>query len=186
MLPEHLGGHSNVTNLDTGVLDWVIDRYSIKSFLDLGCGPGGMVEYAHSLGLKSIGIDGDYTLKRPDNSRYILHDFTTGPLHVEEKFGLGWTTEFVEHVEEKYIPNYMPVLSACKYMVMTYAPPGHGGHHHVNENTQEYWIETLAEWGFVFHENETNSIREYTTMHNGRKNKNFMKLRGMFFENKNF
>jgi hypothetical protein len=28
------------------------------------------------------------------------------------------------------------------------APKGQGGHHHVNENSKEYWIEKFAEYGF--------------------------------------
>lgn len=43
-LPEHLGGHKNRTHLDEGSLDHCIKILQVKSMLDIGCGPGGMVE----------------------------------------------------------------------------------------------------------------------------------------------
>ena len=35
-----------------------------KRMVDVGCGPGGMVELALSKGLQAAGIDGDFTLQR--------------------------------------------------------------------------------------------------------------------------
>ena len=57
MLEPHLGGHQNKTHLDNGALDWLIKTFDAKSFLDIGCGPGGMVELAKSKGLLVKGID---------------------------------------------------------------------------------------------------------------------------------
>jgi 2-polyprenyl-3-methyl-5-hydroxy-6-metoxy-1,4-benzoquinol methylase len=54
-LPPHLGGHDNETHLDSGVLDYMIKKYKIESYLDVGCGPGGMVELAASKGLRVMG-----------------------------------------------------------------------------------------------------------------------------------
>ena len=58
-LEEHLGGHNGVTHLDEGALRWAISTLKIESMLDVGCGPGGMVELAEWYGLDSHGIDGD-------------------------------------------------------------------------------------------------------------------------------
>ena len=77
-LPGHLGGHQNETHIDEDALRLFIDKFHIKSYLDVGCGPGGMVELAHSQGLVAMGVDGDFTLERPDPKRYILHDYTKG------------------------------------------------------------------------------------------------------------
>ena len=63
-LPEHLGGHKNRTHLDEGSLDHCIETLQVKSMLDIGCGPGGMVALARSKGLKAYGIDGDFEVKR--------------------------------------------------------------------------------------------------------------------------
>jgi 2-polyprenyl-3-methyl-5-hydroxy-6-metoxy-1,4-benzoquinol methylase len=117
-LPSHLGGHDNETHLDDGVLDYMIKKYSIKSYIDIGCGPGGMCELAASKGLKVLGIDGDYTLTHKEPT--LIHDFTNGSASVEDIFDMAWSCEFLEHVEEKYMPHYMDSFQKAKYVVCTY------------------------------------------------------------------
>ena len=80
MLEEHLGGHAGYTHLDEGALDFVKDILKVKSMLDIGCGPGGMVQLANEKKINAIGIDGDYTLDRYDDSKFIIHDYTKGPI----------------------------------------------------------------------------------------------------------
>ena len=48
-LEDHLGGHQGTTHIDKGTLRWAIDKLNVTSMLDVGCGPGGMVELADSL-----------------------------------------------------------------------------------------------------------------------------------------
>ena len=62
-LEAHLGGHQGKTHTDEGTLRWAISKLGIKSMLDIGCGPGGMVELANKMGVDAHGLDGDYTLK---------------------------------------------------------------------------------------------------------------------------
>ena len=178
-LPEHLGGHAGKTHLFPTVLDYLINKYNIKSMVDIGCGPGGMVELARSRGLNCMGIDGDWTLKR--NIEIELHDFTKGSMKIEPR-DIAYSCEFVEHVEPQYIPNYMPVFQQCKYAIITYAPTGHKGHHHVNCQPEKYWVDMFAEYGFVWDDVTTAAIRELDDP--SKKKKNFMKMRGMFFYRK--
>ena len=58
-LPVHLGGHFGVCHIDSGVLQYAINKLNITSMLDIGCGLGGMVELGMSYGLDSYGIDGE-------------------------------------------------------------------------------------------------------------------------------
>ena len=46
----HLGGHEELTQFDEGVFDDLVSRFDLRSFLDVGCGPGGMVCYALARG----------------------------------------------------------------------------------------------------------------------------------------
>mgnify|MGYP006273403511 CR=1 FL=1 len=175
-LPKHLGGHLNKTHTDEGTLDYFIKNFDIKSFLDIGCGPGGQVELAQNKGLRAIGIDGDYTLKR--NIECIIHDFTQGPLNFNDQYDLGWSVEFVEHVEEQYMKNYIPLYQKCKFLVLTHALPGESGHHHVNCQTTNYWIKQLAEYGLIFDQDLTDKIRKISNM-----KKKFVQRRGLVFKN---
>jgi SAM-dependent methyltransferase len=184
MLEEHLGGHNNKTHLDKGVMNWCINTLDITSYLDIGCGPGGMVELAEKKNLKVLGIDGDHTLKRKNPSNFLLHDFTKGPAPIKERYDLGWSVEFVEHVYEEYQPNYMPAFQQCKYVIMTYAPPGWNGHHHVNLQEEKYWIDKFKEYGLLHVQAYTDVIRQVSTMNYPKKPKKaFVRNRGLFFVN---
>ena len=189
-LEKHLGGHQYRTHMDHGSLNWFIKSLNIKSFLDVGCGPGGMVDLAKQKGLSVKGIDGDWTLKRQCSADYIVHDYTTGSSGLEETFDMCWSTEFVEHVDEKYIPHYIKDFTLAKYVVITHAPPGWGGFHHVNEQYKPYWINKLEEYGLMYNEEYTKELRNLTTMNYPEErlewSNAFIKNTGLFFENLRF
>ena len=185
-LGHHLGGHANKTHLDEGALRWLKDHFSAQTYLDVGCGPGGMVQLAEEIGLDVLGIDGDHTLTRYDESKFIIHDFTTGPVNLDKKYDIGWSVEFVEHVYEEYIPNYITSFQACKVFVMTYAPPGWEGRHHVKLQEEDYWIEVMRQYGFVVDRELTTTLRLKSTMNvPGKKRKAFVRNRGLVFINVN-
>lgn len=144
--------------------------------MDVGCGTGGMLEIAEMRGVSAFGIDGDYTLDYGELN-VMIHDFTKGPAPLDDYFDLCWSVEFLEHVEAKYIPNYMEAFMQCRYVVVTAAPPGWGGHHHVNEQPQEYWVDKFSEYGFDIDEEETEAIRRESTMQKG-----FLGRTGMFYK----
>lgn len=185
ILEPHLGGHSNKTNVDDGALSYLINKYNPKSFLDIGCGPGGMVELADDNGLYSRGIDGDYTVKRFSDSHFVVHDFTKGPAPLDRIFDLGWSVEFVEHVYEDYIPNYIQAFQACKVILLTYAPPGYGGYHHVNEQTESYWLGVMKNHGFKYDQQTSQEVRNASTLNLKKKGgrKAFVRHRGLIFIN---
>ena len=51
-----LGGNLGKTNVDNESLDFLIENFKIKSFLDIGCGKRGMVFNAISKGLFARGM----------------------------------------------------------------------------------------------------------------------------------
>jgi len=183
-LPGHLGGHNNIHNIDEGVLNYAINNLKIKSFLDIGCGLGGMVELADKKGLISHGIDGDFTVKRYNEEKFTVHDFSIGPVENIKKYDLAYSVEFVEHVYEKFIPNYMPAFQKCSHVIMTFAPPGTGGYHHVNEQPEEYWLHIFDTYGFILDKEKTHQLRNCTTMFNGGKFRKFIKNHGLYFKKK--
>ena len=191
-LPEHLGGHKNITHLDEGALDHMIRILNVKSMLDIGCGPGGMVELAKSKGLDAYGIDGDFEVERPKKTKKFIkiHDYEVGPSDFDKQVDLVWSVEFLEHVWEKYQDNYMKDFQRGKFVIVTYAPVGKAGHHHVNCNTQEYWIDVFKKYGFSYDANMTRMIREASTMGRFKRNKStgemfwrkdFVKQNGLCF-----
>lgn len=185
--PPHLGGHQGVTHVDRGALEFMQTLDEIKTMVDVGCGPGGQVELARSMGIDAIGIDGDPAL--PDSDWLIRHDFTMGtPERYLVKNGdesamhdMAWSVEFLEHVDEKHLDGVFQVFARCRWVVMTAAPPGKGGHHHVNCRDWLYWLNQFEQYGLRMIAIDTIDIRESSTM-----KREFMREHGLVFMNTHY
>ncbi len=161
----HLGGNIHYGDPSTfcpQVWDYIIQRFAIKSVLDLGSGEGYSAAYFHSKGLITIATDG--LLQNYQNSVYptVLFDLTKGAFVCN--VDLVHCQEVVEHIEEIYIENLLLSLTCGKILLMTHALPGQGGYHHVNEQPYEYWAQKLAEKGFELFVEETNHIRKISSL----------------------
>ena len=157
LLPPHLGGHFGNVNKDWPTLRYLMQRYGCQSLLDVGCGPGGMLDEATQSGMLASGIDGDPYVCEADR-RITCHDYTQGPLRWMP-VDLVWCTEFVEHVEEIYLGNVLITFDAGRILFLTAAPPGFPGHHHVNCQPESYWVDTLAARGWVLDHEATQWVR---------------------------
>ena len=166
-----VGGHLHMTNVDRGALDYIIKVLPIKTMVDVGCGPGGMVQVAKEMGLDAYGIDGDETVS-PD----VLYDFDDGPLEIEN-VDLAWSIEFLEHIEEKYLDNVFSVFKKCKYVFCTHNEKP--GPWHYNCRPNEYWLEVFDSYGFRYDAEMTGQIKLHSDM-----DREFVQDTGTFFENK--
>lgn len=152
----HLGGHFGITNEDAPTLEYLVERYQIRSMLDVGCGPGGMLDLATKRKIIAIGIDGDPAMER---SNVMIHDYTQAPLFMASRSDLIWCVEFVEHIEARYIPHFLATFRAGRVLFLTHALPGQGGHHHVNEQPAEYWIKLLEAERWQLDQEATDWVR---------------------------
>lgn len=167
---SHLGGYWNVKNLwgDPGtwspeIWNKIIKDFDIQTAVDIGCGLGYSTRYFQQKGVDIVGVEGGENAI--NNSVFegaiILNDYTkTRALNDEYLYDLIWSCEFVEHVEEEFIDNFLADFCKGKYIAMTFAEPGRAGYHHVNCQPQEYWIEKLESRGYKFNEEYTEELRE--------------------------
>ena len=159
----HLGGADNV--VETWMPDiWegLIEKYDIRSVIDIGCGRGQNAKWFLDRGIYTIGVEGNLAYLNRGNmplNKTVLHDYTMAPYVPETAFDLCWSSEFVEHVEEKHIPNFIATFQRCKFVCLTHATPGQGGHHHVNEQTTEYWVKKMEDAGFQHILHQTREMR---------------------------
>jgi SAM-dependent methyltransferase len=141
------------------IWDWSIEELGVTSALDVGCGLGYVMEYFDQKGVSVAGVDGSPSAIRDSVlPQYTLqHDYAQGEWVPERKYDLIWSSEFLEHVEEAFIPHFMATFQAAeKYIFVTFAVPGQQGHHHVNLQYADYWIEKFMVIGFVYDEALTN------------------------------
>ena len=185
-----LGGNLGKTNIDEKSLEFLIKRFKIKSFLDIGCGKGGMVFYAINKGLFARGVEGDAHSIPVDCPLINKIDYRNSYLNFQEPFDLAWSVEVLEHIPEGYLKNVFKDFRNCKFVIFTAAPPGWGGEGHVNERDEKYWIKKFSNEGFKFDQNTTNQIREISEIKFGgiirHEKKQFIQNRGLFFVNEKF
>ena len=137
-----LGGDRNTE--EPAIWDWLIEKFSPKTVLDVGCGEGVSTRYFRNKGLTAIGADGVH-----ENCEIagcsVTHDFTTGPLIVSG-IDLVWCCEVLEHVAQEHEHNLIETISNSKYIAVT-ASQNPDGYHHVNLHPQEYWISAFEAAG---------------------------------------
>ena len=179
-LAAHLGGHEGETHVDEGAANFLIENYKVKSVIDVGCGPGGMVELFKNKGLNVTGVDGDHLVERADSVKDLIkiHDFETGPFTTADTYDLAWSVEFVEHIKKPYMPNFLQLFTRCKYVCMTHALPNQPGHHHVNCMIAEYWFGVMEAINFSVLVEDTNKMRESSTM-----KERYIRQQGYLFKN---
>ena len=142
---------------------WCRDVLRVRSVLDVGCGEGHSTAFFKELGCEVLGVDGSVQAK--ENSRIpqfqVIHDFSEGPFIPKQNYDLVWSCEFVEHVEECNMGNFLKTFGYCdKYLMMTFAGPGQLGWHHVNCQPEEYWIKKISAIGFSFNVRLTRKARK--------------------------
>lgn len=156
----HLGG--NIAEGDPytfapNVWSYIIERFAIKSVLDVGSGLGYSSGFFFKKGLPVIAIDG-----LPENIQHALYptiqvDLTKSAVNC--KVDLVHCQEVVEHIEEAYEDYLLTSLACGRIILMTNALPGQDGHHHVNMRTTEYWIEKLKAYNCHLLHEDSQRIR---------------------------
>jgi SAM-dependent methyltransferase len=140
-----------------------IDRPFV-GVLDVGCGFGYSTKwFASQLDCHPatvVGLEGwSIAVEGACYGNIVLHDFQEKPYLPGCKFDLCWCCEFVEHLDEKYLPNLLQTFSMCDCIAMTHAVPGQGGHHHVNEQPAPYWVDKITRLGYTYDEQESLKLR---------------------------
>lgn len=161
MVDRHLGGYvpgGDENTMYPGLWSWLVTSYQVRTVLDVGAGDGVAVDHFNRYGAVAVGVDGMGT-GHPDVE---VHDFQEGPWRPDDTsdFDLVWSCEFVEHMEERYVPNFLEAFRLGKLVLMTHAVPGQGGYHHVNCRTADYWIGAMAAAGYVLDWGLTSVTRE--------------------------
>jgi hypothetical protein len=167
---SHLGGyivgltnHGDPNTYATEVWDWMYDN-GIRSVIDVGCGEGHSTKYFLDKGIRAIGIEGGKNAyeNSPVINHLILHDYTTAPLILPDSYDCVWSCEFVEHVESKYVNNFLATFLCAKSIFLTHALPGQPGYHHVNCQPASYWIDKIETLGFSYNIAISNQLRALT------------------------
>ena len=158
---KHLGGNlveGDPRTYAPSVWDYVIKRFAIQSVLDIGSGLGFAANYFHNAGVKTLAVEGLSFNVKHSVFPALHQDITQRPVIC--KVDLVHCQEVVEHIEEQFLENLLSSLCCGRYILITHAVPGQGGHHHVNEQTAEYWIHHLRRYSSELLHEDTMRIRQ--------------------------
>ena len=159
-MSAHLGGYvpgGDAATFYPLLWRWLVDELGVASVIDVGCGDGVALREFAEYGCTVLGVEGT----AQDDERIVQHDYVLGPYRPEMRFDLAWCCEFVEHVGERYLPNFLATFQAADLVALTHAFPGQAGHHHVNCQPVDYWLGALAAIGFQIDEDTTQTARVY-------------------------
>ncbi|QRM35604.1 class I SAM-dependent methyltransferase [Microvirga sp. VF16] len=144
-----LGGnlrHGDLHTFSPRLWRYLVERFAVRSVLDVGCGEGHAVRFFQTLGVIAHGIDGLRVNVERAVTPIALHDITSGPYFMP--VDLTWSCEVAEHIVEDKVDHYLDILCNGRIVAMTHGLPGQGGHHHVNLQPREYWIEKMSQRGY--------------------------------------
>jgi SAM-dependent methyltransferase len=122
-----------------------------SSIIDVGCARGEFVAEFEKRGFQAFGVEGSpgaldficsnkiyfWDLRLPIESTFCLHD-------------LCMCLEVAEHIEEEYCDIFLNNLCLMSNTILiSAAPPGCKGHHHVNCQPKQYWEEKFLERNYA-------------------------------------
>lgn len=141
----------------SGLNRWAHCRDGIRNGLtyanDIGCGPGLLVDELNRRGWHIRGIDGSRNAidaAVPGAATLIeCRDLLDRPNI--ERLPIAICTEVAEHLPPENAPDLVRFVTdkAFRYVIFTAADVGQGGHHHLNEQPREYWLDLFAQQGWI-------------------------------------
>lgn len=139
----------------------LFDIYQPQSVIDFGCGVGNHLKYFSEQGVEIKGVDGSPAAKK----HAVIDNIEIADLRksyeTTRKYDLVLSIEVAEHIPEKFTDSFIETLSeAGETIIMTAAPPGQQGIHHVNCQERSYWIDRFSERGYTYEKDIVQKIRE--------------------------
>lgn len=159
-----------ITNREEGLKmgEWFIPLlkgvFNLKSLIDVGCGTGHYLYHCIKNNIYDVfGLEGSqnaWPLLLVDKKLIKLHDLRK-PIFLNKKWDLALSIEVAEHIDKRFVNNYLNIL--CNHadtIVLTAAPPKQGGTAHVNERPKDWWINKFAKNNYYYNEDLTVKLKE--------------------------
>jgi hypothetical protein len=129
----------------------IIEILRPNSVIDVGCAIGDLVEDFLEKGLDAYGLEGTENIIpwiKISQWRLYFKDLRT-KIDLGKKFDLVTCFEVFEHIEPEYADILIAnLIKMSDRLLISAAPPGQGGHYHVNCQPMVYWDMKFASLGY--------------------------------------
>lgn len=157
----HVAGYFRFGEQPIALIKYLVDTFKPVTVLDVGSGPFGSKKIFNMYGAQWVWcIDGDDQILCRDDLRGHLNTFSVvdlekSPYRFPTTFDMVFSYECAEHIAN--VHNYIDTITinCANILVITHALPNQGGHHHVNEQNDDYWINKITKEGFEYLEKES-------------------------------
>lgn len=144
------------------VCEAIIKEFSPASVVDVGCAIGEFVMGFHGKSIFSYGIEGSerclphiVVARRLIRIRDLRKKFD-----LQMFFSLVMCFEVAEHIEPEYTDQFLDnLVNLSDRVLLTAAPPGQGGHYHVNCQPKQYWIDKFDNLGYKNNQERAENVK---------------------------
>jgi SAM-dependent methyltransferase len=120
------------------VVPLVMDAFSPRSVVDVGCGEGWWGKAFEAKGCEVLGLDGEGRPVIPSKQVDLAEPLPT----FEQDFDLAVCLEVAEHLPPERAESFIAELCSLSHTILfSAAVPGQGGTGHLNEQWPPYWAE---------------------------------------------
>jgi len=147
----------------SAIANWIAGAMDPRFVIDVGCGSGGLLS-----ALRDCGVERVLGYEPSDAGRSACAErgleVRDGDLRrklpLERGADLVICVEVAEHLDARWADSIVGNLAVGAPVLFSAAPPGQGGHDHVNERPIEYWIEKFDARWYTVNGALTSSLRD--------------------------
>jgi len=143
----------------------IVSSFSPKTITDVGCGSGGLSFALMSQGVSVQSFDFSEASLDLARSKGVTQarqlDLITART-IGTSSDVCVCLEVAEHLPASSASHLTKLLSeVAPILIFTAAPPGQGGHFHINEQPQKYWIDLFTDSGMGFDQDAVSGFRRH-------------------------
>jgi Methyltransferase domain len=163
---KHLGGFTKFDEHGVSPSVWakMITELGVHSMMDVGCGRGTSTRWFLEHNVKVLCVEGSHDAVSQSflpEEVIVEHDYSRGPWWPRDTYDAVWSVEFLEHVNRQYQYNYIQTFRKAALIFVTSSR--WGGWHHVEVQSDEWWIRMFTSHGFVYDEKLTEQVRGWAS-----------------------
>ena len=139
------------------IANTLLQNCNPNSIIDIGAGDGSWIvtlaSKSEAKRLIAVDLPGS-NFESIKNSNKTIEvqtiDFEQEMIQNGEPYDLAICVEVIEHISSDRALRLLDWMSEnCRAIIFSGATPGQGGTHHINEQSQSYWIGSMSKRGFI-------------------------------------